>query len=645
MSRQVRHLYEFGPFRLDPEKPCLWRNGEPVSLTPKAVETLLVLVQQNGRLVEREDLMNAIWPDTFVEDGNLNFNVSVLRKALGTDEAGEQYIQTVPRHGYRFNADVREVAEEVPTLIVEKHTRARVVIEERDVPAADKLRVENPALLPPPAPRKYQWVYAGGALALLVAIGAVAWFLWPREVTQPSEAAAPTIRSIAVLPLKPLSNEESDRTLSLGLTDTLVTRLGSLHSIVVRPVSNAGAEPDSIEIGRKLKVDAVLEATIQRTDSRLRINARLLRVGDGALLWSGSFDENETDLFKLQDALSLQVTESLGARLNPKEMELLTRRDTQNREAFHAYWRGRFFLEKRNPERARAEFQQAINLDPIYALAFAGLADAYIWQASFTSDADPELYGKARTATDKALQLDPNLAEAHSSLGRIKHWHIWDWAGAENSFRRAIELNPNSVNAHQFYSRLLTTLGRYDESLNELYKAQELDPRSADLGVPLSGILEKRGEFDEAIRVLQSTLVMDKDSRFARRGIANAYLLKGDYAKVIELGNVEFPNTKETDFAWTSMLATAYFKTGQIRRGTEMRNRLKKLAEKDPKSLFFLALHDSELGRTDEAIAALLRCIELREERVVTTKDEPRFSAIKDDPRFQAILQQLNLAS
>lgn len=378
MSRQVRHLYEFGPFRLDPEKPCLWRNGEPVSLTPKAVETLLVLVRQNGRLVEREHLMNAIWPDTFVEDGNLNFNVSVLRKALGTDEAGEQYIQTVPRHGYRFNADVREVAEEVPVLIVEKHTRARVVIEEREFPTAAELAVEKPALPPVPSPRRYQRVYAAGAVALLVAIGAVAWFLLPRDVPGLSGAAAPRIQSIAVLPLKSLRNEESDRTLSLGLTDTLVTRLGSLHSIVVRPVSNAGAEPDSIEIGRKLKVDAVLEATIQRTDSRLRINARLLRVGDGALIWSASFDENETDLFKLQDALSLQVTQSLGAKLNPKEMEILTRRDTHDREAFDAYWRGRFYLEKRNPEKAIADFQHAISVDPKYALAYTEIGRAHV---------------------------------------------------------------------------------------------------------------------------------------------------------------------------------------------------------------------------------------------------------------------------
>jgi tetratricopeptide (TPR) repeat protein len=429
------------------------------------------------------------------------------------------------------------------------------------------------------------------------------------------------------------------------LTDTLVTRLGSFRSIVVRPVSNAGAAPDAIEIGRKLEVDAVLEAPLQRTDRRLRVNARLLRVSDGALLWAASFDENETDLFKLQDELSLQVTQSLGTRLNPKEAELLTKHDTQDRAAFHDYWRGRLFLEKRNPEKAIAEFQQAINLDPNYALAYTGLADAYMWQASFTSDADAELYRKAKASTNKALELNPNLADAHSALGRIKYSHDWDWAGAEKSFQRAIELNPNSVNAHQFYARLLTTLGRYDEGITEINKARELDPRSADLGVPLYGILEKQREYDAALKVLQSTLEMDNDSQFARRGTAKLYLLKGDYAKVIELGDKLFANPRETDFAWASMLATAYHKSGDISKAVETRNHLKQLAKKDPKSLYFLALHYSELGRTDEAFAALQTCLELREDRMLWTKDEPRFSAIEDDPRFQEILQKLKLAS
>lgn len=643
MSRQIRHLYEFGPFRLDPEKPCLWRDGELVSLTPKAVETLVVLVQQSGKLVEREQLMNAVWPDTFVEDNNLNFNVSVLRKALGKNEEGEQYIKTFPRQGYRFSAQVREVTEEIPSLVVERHAGARAEVDAGEVSGIAEVTGET---LKKPADERLRsrTLYAGGAALALLAVGVAAWLLWPRSQTAaPSPAGTSTIRTIAVLPIKPLKVEETDRTLSLAITDTLVTKLGSLPSILVRPVSNAGADPDPIEIGRRINADAVLEATLQRTDRRLRINARLLRVGDGSLIWSASFDENETDLFKLQDALSLQLTQSLGARLNPTEIEKLTRRDTQNREAFKVYWRGRFFLEKRNPEKAIAEFMEAINLDSSYAVAYAGLADAYIWQASFTSGADKELYGKAKTAADQALKLDPNLGEAYSSLGRIQHWHDWNWEGAEKSFLRAIDLNPNSVNARQFYSRLLTTLGRYDEGLNQMYKAQELDPRSADLGVPLSGILEKRGAFDEAIRVLESTLEMDPDSNFARRGIANAYLLKGDYSKVVDLGKTAFPSPNVADFAWASMLATAYQRLGRAEKARTMRDRLRQMSETDPKSLFFLALHDSEVGNKDEAIAALQKCIDLREERVVTTKDEPRFAGVKDDPRFREILRKLNL--
>lgn len=631
MSRQVRYLYEFGPFRLDPEKPCLWRDGEPVSLTPKAVETLLVLVQQNGKLVEREDLMKAIWPNTFVEDGNLNFNVSILRKALGTDEAGEQYIQTVPRHGYRFTANVREVTEDVPALIVEKHTRSRVVIEERDaLPPAQ--------LAAAPWPKR-RWYYLGAALVFTAGL---IWFFSNRP--DPANPTSPAkINAIAVLPLRPLGDGQADRTLSLGLTDTLVTRMGSLRSIVVRPVLTAPGKSDPVQMGRELKVDAVLEATLQRLDNRIRINARLLRVADGALIWSSSFDEDEIDLFKLQDALAIKVTESLISTLDQSDRELLTRHDTEVRDAFHAYWLGRFFLDKRNPEKAIPEFQRAIDLDAKYARAYAGLADAYTTQAGVTSDKDLELYEKARALTNQALALDPTLADAHTSLAQLKYYRDWDWKGAQESFKRALELDPGSVTAHQFYGRLLATLGRYDEAIAEIQKARELDPRSPDLLVPLFAVLEKRGDFDEALKVLHTSLEMDSELPIAWRAVGKIYLIKEEYAKVIELANERFPNLKAVDLFWASMLATAYQKTGQEARASEMRALLLKLAEEDSKALYFLAMHDSEMGRWNEAITALERCLKLREDRMVWTKDEPRFASMKDHPRFREILKKLNL--
>jgi DNA-binding winged helix-turn-helix (wHTH) protein/TolB-like protein/Tfp pilus assembly protein PilF len=642
-SHKIKHFYEFGEFRLDAETPSLWRDGELVRIFPKALEILVLLVSRRGDIVSREELLETVWRDAFVEESNITYTVSLLRKTL--DENGKKnFIKTIPKRGYRFVADVREVTE---------NARAEIVAPVDSSAQPNSIEQPNSFEQPKAAAQpkaQIRWHFIGIILlGLFFVTSFAAWwsFSHPRGLSS-VPIAQRNIRTVAILPLKTLTESEQSRALSLGLTDSLISRLGSLNRFVVRPLNSVKdyteADRNPLKFGEELKVDAVLEGTLQTIENRLRVNLRLWDVRDGAQLWQGSFDSAEADFFNLQDTISTRVTQSLVSHLIEKDRELLTRRETENRDAFHAYWRGRFFLEKRNPAKAIAEFQQAINLDPDYAAPFTGLADAYIWQASFTSDADAELYAKAKTATDRALELDPNLAEAHSSLGRIKYTHDWDWRGAEESFRQAIKLNPDSVNAHQFYARLLTTLGRYDEGLAEINKARELDPRSADLGVPLFAILEKRGEFDEALKVLQATLEMDEDSQFARRGIGKIHLLKGEYAKVIEAGSELFPNPKNADFAWSSMLATAYDKTGQAEKATEMRNHLKKMAETDPKSLYFLALHDSELRKADEAFAALQKCLELREERMIWTKDEPRFANLKDDARFQEILRKINLA-
>jgi tetratricopeptide (TPR) repeat protein len=241
--------------------------------------------------------------------------------------------------------------------------------------------------------------------------------------------------------------------------------------------------------------------------------------------------------------------------------------------------------------------------------------------------------------------LNPNLADGHISLAKLRYYHKWDWPGSEEAFKRALQLDPNNVNAHQFYGRLLATVGRYDEAIAEIQKARELDPRSTDLAVPLFAVLEKQGRYEEALKVLEVSLEMDKSSLIARRAVGKIYLLKGDYPRVIRLADELFGNSTEIDLFWVSMLATAYHRLGHEDKATEMQRRLTTLAATDPKALYFLAMHFSELGSKDEAIAALKKCLELREERMVWTKDEPRFFAIRDDSRFQEILQKLNLAS
>ncbi|HEX8367234.1 MAG TPA: tetratricopeptide repeat protein [Pyrinomonadaceae bacterium] len=655
-SHKIKHFYEFGEFRLDAETPSLWRDGELVQIFPKALKVLVLLVVKQGDVVSREELMETVWRDAFVEESNITYTVSLLRKTL--DENGKKnFIKTIPKRGYRFVADVREVVEngKAETAVSLASDAVDSIPIEQPKPQEppkppERLKAQEPPKAPEQPKAQIRWHFIGIILLglLFVTSFAVWWSFGDQKGLSGVPVAQRNIRTVAILPLKTLTENEQSKALSLGLTDSLISRLGSLNRFAVRPLNSVKnyteTDKNPLKFGEELKVDAVLEGTLQIIENRLRVNLRLWDVRDGAQLWQDSFDSAEADFFNLQDTISTKVTQSLVSQLIEKDRELLTRRETENRDAFHAYWRGRFFLEKRNPAKAIAEFQQATNFDPDYAAPYTGLADAYIWQANFTSSADSELYAKAKTATDKALELDPNLADAHSSLGRIKYSHDWDWQGAENSFRQAIKLNPESVNAHQFYARLLATLGRYDEGLAEINKARRLDPRSADLGVPLFAILEKRGEFDEALKVLQATLEMDEDSQFARRGIGKIYLLKGDYAKVVALGNEMFPNPADTDFAWASMLATAYYKTGQTDKATRMWNHLKKMAEKDPKSLYFLAMHHSETGRLDEAFAALQKCLDLREERMIWTKDEPRFANLKDDSRFQEILRKMNLA-
>ena len=658
MANGNGRVYKFRDFRLDTENPTLWLDDRLVPLPPKALELLILLVSRHSTVVSREELLEEVWRDTFVEEGNINYTVSLLRKTLGEHDRGQaQFIQTVPKRGYRFIAEVSELPldgdepEATPPPAPTDTVPAQpATASTHTTPQPDTAPEPQTVLATQPAARSgRRLAYMLLLPALLLTCAAVWWVAAGRKGLWNVPARERDIRTIAILPLKTLTDSGEGEALSLGLTDSLISRLGGLGRFNVRPLASvrgyAESDTNPLKAGEELKVDAVLEGTLQTVGGRLRVNARLWDVRDGAQLWQGSFDETETDFFKLQDALSLRVTQSLVSEALARERELATRRETESREAYSAYWRGRLFLDKRNPEKAVAEFRQALSLDPGYALAYTGLANAYSWRANFTSGADEEFYEKARELANRALELDANLSEAHSSLGRVQYSYDWDWAAAERSFRRALELDPDNVDAHQYYARLLTALGRYTEALAEIERARELDPRSADLGVPLFGILEKRGQYDEALKVLHSSLELDGDAWFIRRGIATLHLLKGEYAEVIRMGSEASPSPLEPDFAWTSLLATAYRKTGQAEKAAAMQRRLKTMAEKDPKSLYFLAMHYAETGRGEEALAALERCLTFREERMFWSKDEPRFDSIKNDPRFRALLRKMNLVS
>ena len=640
MSGKNKHFYEFDEYRLDAENHTLWRGGELVQIFPKALEILILLVEKKGEIVSREELLEKVWRDTFVEEANINYTVSQLRKTLG----GKNYIQTIPKRGYRFAADLRETSEPVP-LPVERNGFHR--------DSAAPVSAEGISPSSPKASVRWHFIAIILLSVLLLTSFAAWWNFADRRGLANVSVTGRNIRTVAVLPLKTLTEDAPGKELALGLTDTLISRLGSLNRFAVRPLNTvkgyAESDQDPVKFGAELSVDAVLEGTLQQTENRLRVNVRLWDARDGAQLWQDSFDAAEANFFELQDALATRVTQSLVSDLLEKDRELLTRRHTESAEAFRAYTRGRAIMDSKNAdsaEKALDEFNKAVTLDPAFALAYVGIADAFsrLGFAAPGAQAD-DFFAKAKSAANKALALDADLAEAYAALGSIARIRDWDWAAAERNFKRAIELNPNYAKAHVWYALLLSAHARHDEALREIKRAMEIDPLSQDVKSGYTSVLEGRGEYKEALTQALENQRLNKEYRRGLRGVATFSFHLGDYARVIEIGERELPEKDSQKFVWLSLLTTAYHRTRQ----TEKRDRILKeneeLAQTDSKALYGLAENYAELGRFDEAFAVLEKCFEMREERLMWLKVEPRFADLRNDPRFQEMLRRMNLVN
>src|SRR5262245_60300547 len=454
MTRSANRVYEFGPFRLDTGNHLLLRDDEAIQLKPKVVDTLLALIESRGRVIGKDELIERLWPDTIVEESNLSQNIYLLRKTLGEGPSQQNYIETVPKRGYRFVAEVREVSEapaaEVAQVVEPGAEASQATEKPNGIDAASakeeavgRRNANLPSLLKARWSAHPRLVVASFAL---LGLAAAAIYLGVSSWSKPPKAGAP-VRSIAVLPFKPIGAAQRDEILELGMADTLITRLSNLRQIVVRPTSAVrmytGLEQDPVAAGRELKVDAVLEGSVQKSAERIRVTARLVNVRDGSALWTGQFDEQSADIFKVQDRVSEQAARTLAMGLTDEEKQRLARRYTDNIEAYQLYLSGRYFLYKVTPEGNRKGieyFQQAIDKDPAYALAYTGLADCYIQLGNWQMLPPNESFPKAMAAAEKALKLDDALAEAHISLASVKS-SSWDWASAEADFKRAIDLN------------------------------------------------------------------------------------------------------------------------------------------------------------------------------------------------------------
>ena len=599
-------VYEFGKFVLDPKGKTLFSDGKPIHLPAKEFETLLLLVENNRKALSKEEMMGALWRDSFVEESNLAKQISRLRKILNSD--GEQFIETLPKHGYRFSADLRltiPVAEEPP------------ILERRPQEGLSFLHLS-------------------------------------RETASPTEK----IKSIAVLPLRPLTTEERNKVLGLGLADALITKLGSLKQIVVRPTSAVArftdAPADSIEIGRKLGVDAVLEGTIQESEGRLRINARLIRTDSGMQFWAEKFDEPTNEIFALQDALSNKIAKTLAFELTHAENKLFVRRGTDNTEAYEKYLRGRFHQSQSTPSslnRSIEFYEQAIALDPNFAEAYADIADAHIILFNFGARPAEETILQARESVNRALQLDPDLSRAHMSHALIQFLIDHNWAEAEKSLERANALNPNNADAYHRYAYFLMQLGRFDESLQKAEKACELNPFSniVQNNIGMTYLCARR--YPQAISQLEKTAAENPHFSLPRRLLSIAYEAVGDMEKAfeadlkaleIEGGKELAAKLREQRDAIGISAANRFWLDEAIRAKETVR--ISSTGETQGRNVpaFFVASRAAVVKDREQTLRWLERSLQERDPTLAGIRFFARYDFVRDDPRFQAVVEKTN---
>lgn len=616
------HYYEFDEFRLEPDKLRLLRNGEVVRITPKALEILHLLVRNHGRTVTRDDMLESVWKDTFIEEGNINFTVSQLRKSLRMGNAGSpEYIRTIPKQGYRFVAEVREVTV--------GSSASDPVTTRRDVRWNLGVFIRRP-------------IFQALFFLLCAAVVGGFWAAGSRW-TFGSGAKSRQISSIAVLPLINLDESSQNNGLRIAITDNLISRLGKLNRFAIRPLSSVerfeSSGKDAVKFAEELRVEAVLEGTIQQRDGRLRVNVRLVDIRDGSQIWTKIFDESDRDIFRLQDVLSESVARSLVTDLSAREKLALSVHPTDNLDAYDYYLKGRALWSKRGSNIANSimYFEKAIELDPQFALAYVGRADAYAMRETPTP---------AEADIGKALAIDPTLAEAHATLGFIRMFHYFDWDAAENELRSAIDLAPNYATGHHWLGVLYSIRGRLDDAKTEMLRARDLDPTSPIILNDLGQVYGFAGEYARAIEILREASEVDPANPWPYGTMIDSYRALGNSDEALK--------SLKTWHRLTSGDAVGsdrIFQESEIRSADDFWRRtvveISAYLKSNPNAISTcepLVKFNLRLGNKTEALR-YLDCLFEQGNRftIAYLGVDPLYDPIRSDPKFQAILRKMNL--
>ena len=632
---QNGRIYSFDQFQLDVENRRLLREDTPVSLSAKAFDLLHVLLENHGRLVEKDELFNSVWRDQIVEESNLTVHISQIRKALGENKNNPRYIETVPGYGYRFVGELQDADEE---LVIETHTVSRLTIEEASEAPDARLSLPTATI----------WNYKWLAVAVVAVLGAVAgiWF-WGKSTStsgaRPGETGA--VRSIAVLPFQFVNGETRNDGLELGLTESLINRLSGLKNISIRPITAvkryAAENRDLSGIANELKVDSILEGNIQQEGNRIRLTVRLLNAEDGTTIWNERIDEDFADIFAVQDKISNRVANSLQLALNEKEKTQLAKVYTRNIEAYKKYLVARHNWNKRTPEGFAASirsFNQAIDLDPTFALAFAGLADSYLLIGLYGIEPTTDAFPKARAAAEKALAIDQDLAEAYVSAAMVENLFQYDWNKAEEHFRRAIELRPNYSTGHHWFGLFLAMQGRTDEALKHISLAKDLDPLSPSINADLAFAFYLAGQTERSIEQLNKTLKLDAEFANTHNLMGMNYVAEKRFGAAIEefenASRISGGNVGSSELVWATGFSGDKDKT---------RKMLAELQIQKKPSPFDLAIIFTSLGDKEQAIEYLYQAYEKRDPQIVPIKVFPPFESLAGETKFKELLTKMDL--
>jgi TolB-like protein/DNA-binding winged helix-turn-helix (wHTH) protein len=622
MGNSAKHLYEFGPFRIDTVERLLLCGPVKIPLTPKAADTLLVLVANSGRVLEKDEIIKSVWPDTFVEEGALARNISTLRKALGDGMEDFRYIETIPKRGYRFVAPVKDLAA-LPEPPKDLHEKPEPFVE------------EHPQ-------RRRTWRTAWITGAALFSLAVMVTFFWRQSHTRP------VIRSLAVLPLDNPSHDPAQEYFADGMTEELINSLAKIESLKVISRTSAftykGVKNKALpQVARELNVDAIVEGSVLQSDKRVRITVQVFEGKSEKQLWAQSYEEDLRDVLALQSQVASAIAREIRVQLTPQEKQRLAQSRQVDPEAYLAYSYGRYWWNKRTPEELQKGieyFQNAIVNDPSYAPAYAGLADAYSLLGSIGSDVLPpsEVMPKARTAALQAVKLDDNLAEGHTSLAYVKLSYDWDLPGAEREFKRAIDLNPGYATAHHWYAHYLLASAQPERALAEIRRAQVLDPLSLSINVGLGWCLYHAHRYDEAIQQYRSTLAIDPNFSLAHATLGMALVQKHSYDEAMAEFNKALALPGSHSFALAN-IARTYALSGKPAEARRVLRDLERSARQQYVPAMYVAAVYAALGESDASIRCIKKAFEERSDYMIYLRTEPSVDGLRSDPRFQDFLK------